>query len=364
MIVAGEFSALVALRAKEGEFTALREWDRAEQLQLVQPLLVLDPDSSPPKQFDKVEEVARNLHRHGRHLMIDASEVAHLPDFGGGPVGALGELADRLDGPADLFDDYPVPFEPVIRSDASIEDFSAYRNLCEELGLGGGLRIRSVEALGERLDALLEQLRLDSADLDLILDLQYLPEITPRITDRAANALRTIAEAGPFRSMTLLSGSVPRLLERTSTWEQPRVEELLWRLLGEEISVGLRLGDYGVVHPKPGRGFWSKHVNLKYSCSGSWLYSRERMRERAEEIEVESARASTLRAICRDLVDSDYFSGSEFSWGDEEISTALHDRAPKWGRASRPVALGTSHHLAYLATRACGLNAHSGADQR
>lgn len=330
----------------------------------MQPLLVLDPGSSPPNQFDKVEEVARTLHRHGRHLMIDASEVAHLPDFGGGPVGALGELADRLDGPADLFDDYPVPFEPVIRSDASINGFSAYRNLCEELGLGGAIRVRPGEGLGEYLDALLEQLRLDNADLDLILDLQYLPEITPQLADRATEVLRTIAEAGPFRSMTLLSGSVPRSLDRTSTWEQPRVEEVLWRLLGEETSVGLRLGDYGVVHPRPGRGFRSKHVNLKYSCSRSWLYSRERTREGVDDTEAESARASTLRAICRDLVDSDYFSGPEFSWGDEEIYTAFNDRASKWGRASRSVALGTSHHLAYLATRTCGVNAQPGPGQR
>jgi hypothetical protein len=165
LIVAGQFSALVALRAKQGEFTALCEWDRVKQIQLVQPLLVLEPTSSPRNQLAKVEKTARKLHHPGRHLMIDASEVAHLPNFGGGPAGAFGELADRLDGPADLFDDYPVPFEPVIRSNASVNELSAYRNLCEELGLGGAIRIRPAEDTRESLNGLLQQVRLDSEDL-------------------------------------------------------------------------------------------------------------------------------------------------------------------------------------------------------
>ncbi|MEV0082894.1 hypothetical protein [Saccharopolyspora sp. NPDC050642] len=64
-----------------------------------------------------------------------------------------------------------------------------------------------------------------------------------------------------------------------------------------------------------------------------------------------SRRASTLRAICRELVHSVHFAGPGFSWGDEEISAAFVDQASAWGAASRPVALETSHHFAYLAAR-------------
>ncbi|MBB5159323.1 hypothetical protein BJ970_006922 [Saccharopolyspora phatthalungensis] len=75
------------------------------------------------------------------------------------------------------------------------------------------------------------------------------------------------------------------------------------------------------------------------------------MNEVAEDATAESARASTFRAICRNLVHSEPFSGPKFSWGDGEISTVFDDQAPKWGAVSRPVALATSHHVAYLATR-------------
>ncbi|MFI0469145.1 hypothetical protein ACH347_34160 [Saccharopolyspora sp. 5N102] len=341
----------MALRAKQGELTALREWDRAAQIRLVQPLLELDPNSSARNQLDKVEEVARKLHARGRHLMIDASDVAHLSSFGGGQAGALGTLADRLDGPADLLDDYPVPFEPVIRCDASSDVLSACRNLCDELGLGGAIRVRPTEVTGARLPELLERLRLDNTDLDLIIDLQYVPEISPQLAERVGDALRIVASAGPFRSTTLLTGSIPRLLDRTSTWEEPRVEEELWRLLREETAVDLQLGDYGVVHPVPGKGYRSKHITLKYSCSDRWMYSREPTEQAANDAAEESARASTLRAICRELVHSEHFSGPEFSWGDAEISTAFNNGTSAWGASSRPVVLGTSHHLAYLATR-------------
>ncbi|MFD0920161.1 hypothetical protein ACFQ16_10450 [Saccharopolyspora rosea] len=346
--MAGDFSALVALRAKQGEFTALDEWDRVEQIRSVQPLLELEPSSSPRKQFAKVEEVARKLHQHGRHLMIDASDVAHVDGFGNGPAGALGELADRLDGPADLLGDYPVPFEPVVRCGLSNEELPACANLCEELGLGAAVRFRPAEDTKEDLDRVLDKLRLDTPDLDLIIDLQYVPEVTAAHTDRALKALRTVTTAGPFRSTTLLSGSIPPSLKEVSSPEQPRTEEALWRLLNEEGSLELRLGDYGVVHPGPSTGFRSKHVSLKYSTSGRWAYSRQPIDEATGDATTESPRAATLRAICRDLVDSDHYSGTQFSWGDREIATASHDRGTKWGLPSRPVALATSHHLAYL----------------
>lgn len=350
MIVTAGFSSLVALRAKQGEFDALEAWDREEQIHLVQPLLQLEPSSSPRNQLDRVEGVARKLHAQGRHLLIDASDVAYEDNFGAGPLGAFSELADRLSTPPTLFSDHSVPFEPVIRNDVHASRLATFGDLCEELGLGGAIRLRPTEETGEQLEQLLDRLPLNTSDLDLILDLRYVSEITAQLPVWVAAALRIIATAGPFRSTTLLSGSVPQSLNRTSTWEQPRVEEELWSLLREGDATDLRLGDYGAVHPLPGNGYRSTHVNLKYSYGGRWVYSREPVDDVADAPE-ESARASALRAICANVTDSEYFSGPEFSWGDKEISSASEDQGPKWGRTSRSVAIATSHHFAYLAAR-------------
>lgn len=348
--MAGDFRALVALRAKEGEFTALYKWDRADQTRQVQPLLVLDPHSAPEKQISSTEKAARKLNAYDRPLMIDASDVAHLPGFGGGPAGALGELTERLEHPADLFDDcYPVPFKPVLRTGASASEVSLWQNLCEELGLGGAIRVRPGDSTRVNVEDFLGRLRLPAADIDIVLDLQYVPKITGPTTGRALTMLRTTADTGPFRSVTLLSGSVPQQLGRTSTWTQSRFEELLWQQLNNEVEIDLRLGDYGVVHPNSGRGYPSKHVNLKYSSTGSWRYYRELATTRSHDEESESPSGFTLRMICRDLACSEHFLGETFSWGDQQIS-AFCDRTAHWGTKSRSIALATSHHLAYLAT--------------
>jgi hypothetical protein len=56
-------------------------------------------------------------------------------------------------------------------------------------------------------------------------------------------------------------GSIPRTLTRTSTWEQPRTEEVLWEQLTRNNAAEVRLGDYGTIHPIPSEGFGSKHVD-------------------------------------------------------------------------------------------------------
>lgn len=53
----------------------------------------------------------------------------------------------------------------------------------------------------------------------------------------------------------------------------------------------------------------------------------------------------------RHLIESDNFAGPNFSWGDREIHEAATGRSRGFGDSSKPVALATSHHLAYLAGR-------------
>lgn len=352
MSTSGGFGALVVLRAKQGEFAALHAVDGRADVERLQPLLEFIPTGSTPAgQLDEVEAVARRLHGLGRTIMVDAAEVAGASGFGPGPAGALGELADRLAHPVDLFDEQvPVPFVPVVRDAATDAELAALGRLCHELGAGGALRIGAAEV--ERVRRLLGRLRVEPGDLDLIVDLGYLPELPARVVHRAAAAVDAAAGCGPFRSVSVLSGSIPRSLGRTSLWEQPRVEERLWRALAEDGRGDLRLGDYGIAHPVIGEGHRSKHVALRYSCPDHWLYSRERQPVADGAAEAENGRARTVRSVCRNLVESDGYAGPGFSWGDREILDAAEGRGSGLGATSKPPALATSHHLAYLAAHA------------
>ncbi|MEU6129558.1 hypothetical protein ABZ805_10335 [Saccharopolyspora sp. NPDC047091] len=352
MTTSGEFGALVVLRAKQGEFAALHAVDGRADVERLQPLLEFIPNGTAPAgQLDEVEAVARRLHGLGRAIMVDAAEVAGASGFGPGPAGALGELADRLAHPVGLFDEQvPVPFVPVVRDAATDAELAGLGRLCHELGAGGALRIRTAAA--ERVGLLLDRLRVEPGELDLIVDLGYLPELPARVVERAAAAVDVAAGCGPFRSVSVLSGSIPRSLDRTSLWAQPRVEERLWRALAEDGRSGLRFGDYGVAHPVIGDSWGGKHVALRYSCPDHWLYSRERQPVPDGAAEAEGGRARTVRSVCRNLVESDEYAGPDFSWGDRNILDAAEGRGSGLGATSKPPAFATSHHLAYLADRA------------
>ena len=337
MFEAGDFDTLVALRAKLGELWAL---EAVRDAHGVQPLLQVDGTNE--GQLDKAEKIARRLYSLGRLIMVDASEAPGALTFGGEDRGGLGALADRLSGEDGLFGDQ-IPFVPVARGDLPASRIGWIGRLGSELGAGGAIRVGAAWATAEDVGRVVELLELEVGQVDLIVDLEYVDSSSPQLVEWALGRFAALESLGGFRSMTILSGSVPSTLDQTSLWERPRFEEEIWRGVVEGGSREIRLGDYGVVHPGAGAPFASKHVNLKYSCADHWLFVRERMSG-------EMGRGPTLRVVCNDLVQSGSFSGAQYSWGDGEIASAADGRGRSLGSTSKPVAIGTSHHLAYLAS--------------
>jgi hypothetical protein len=344
------FTALVALRPKRGECQAVRNappdlWQR------VQPLIDFAEGSSAATQLDHVEEIARRLAPSGRHLMVDAADVRTPSDFG--PSGPLGALVDRLTGPGDLFNETgQVPVIPVVRDDAPDDVAASLARLADETGIGMALRIRSAGEDRGAVARLIEVMAADSGELDVIIDQRYVARVRPELIELVSRLLDTVDAVGPVRSVAVLSGSVPKTLSGTTLWEQPRHEELLWREISALRGHDVRIGDYGVVHPVPGDGYRSKHVSIKYSCPAGWLFCRERIAETASPGDEESDRARTFRLASRRLVEDEHFAGPPFSWGDDQLALAANRRGCVClGDTSKPVAVATSHHLAYLAAR-------------
>lgn len=344
------FTALVALRAKQGELDALDQVTDREQLRHVQPLINLDGrPSSPATQLRRIETIARAHHRLDRHIMVDATDV--YPTTGFGWAGPLGELVDRLSGPGDLFDfDSPVPFIPVVRDNAP-DDLTVYLGrLCDEIGIGAALRIHAAQADRSKIARVLDQLQVDVWLLDVIVDLQYIDRLPREAVERVFAVLDILSDFGPVRSISLLSGSVPSALGRRALWHKPRYEELVWHEIIDSGAKHVRFGDYGVVHPFAGSGYRSKHVSIKYSYASGWIYGRERITEDERAFTQESSRGYTLRLVCQQLVEDENFAGPDFSWGDHQFAEAARGGGSGLGSTSKPIAFATSHHLAYLAT--------------
>jgi hypothetical protein len=279
-------------------------------------------------------------------VMLDADGMPPTPGYGSGVSRAFGDLADRLAFPTDLLQLEPVPFIPVVRSSAALDEITRIGLLGEELGAGWALRIQLGAAAPAPVETILEHLAADPADLDLVLDLTYVDKVDQQLVDAVSGALADVRQLGRFRSTSVLSGSIPKALNQTEQWEQPRLEEELWRTLVDGGTTDLRLGDYGVVHPVADNGFRrSHHISLKYSCSDHWLYLRERIVDPGQE----NSTARTVQLVCSNLVGSGSFSGPTFSWGDHEFATAASGSGHGLGSTSKPIAFATSHHLAYLA---------------
>jgi Beta protein len=345
-MAAPAFTCLIALFAKRGERTALRELTRADQLRGVQPLLHLVPGTDLDQQLHQVQKVLRHLDELGRPAMVDANAVVAT---GAGVAGPLTSLFERLNPPQQNLFDPPVRFIPVVRPDGP--ELPGIGRLCGELGAGAAVRITR-RSHAAALGPVVERLGLADRHVDVIVDLGYVTGVGPALADAVPAAVDQVGSAGEFRSVTVLSGSVPPRLGHTDALHQPRFEEQLWAAAHRE-GRRVRLGDYGVVHPVLSTGIRrSKHVTVKYTCPGEWLYLREPLVAGGGPDDDEKERARTLRLVCRHLVEDEHFAGPEYSWGDREIADGAGGLGSGWGGSHKPVALGTSHHLAYLAERA------------
>ncbi|GAA3102578.1 hypothetical protein JOF29_003406 [Kribbella aluminosa] len=334
------FRTLVALRAKRGEFTAL-EALRADQA--VQPLLMLDsvPEDKVERLLNGVEKAVRGLWTLGRSAMIDTTRLTSTP--GAGAV--LERLNHRLQPTAALFmEDEAVPFVPVVHTGADPALLTRVGQLSGEMGQGCAVRVDVRRTAPEALGRFVERLAFDPTRVDLVLDAGYVAGPGQRLVDVVLVLLDSVPASREYRSITVLSGSVPQELEQIHHWEQPRFEEVLWHTVRTATSDRIRFGDYGAVHPAPGEPWRSNHINLKYTCTDHWLYLRERLRE----ADGDNARASTLRLVSGELVNSGSFSGADYSWGDDRLAEAADGGGHGLGGTSVPVAFATSHHLAYL----------------
>ncbi|MET7280340.1 hypothetical protein ABZS29_19035 [Kribbella sp. NPDC005582] len=340
MTAPSTFDALVLLRAKKGELAALA---RVAEDRGVQPVLALDhdPNGSVDGLLDRVEAAARNFWQLGRAVMLDATNMATAP---GGTGEILERLARRLNAPLELFQS-EVPFVPV--ADGGMDDSLLARigTLAGAEAHGCALRIRARGTPFSSIDRAVTQLGVEPADLDLILDAGYVPGPDDRLVDDLLELVGGAAQYAGLRSISVLSGSVPKTLDRIDQWEQPRFEEGLWRSVRDAGAAHLRFGDYGAVHPVASSAPWrSKHISLKYTCADHWFYLRERIMDP----DLEDARVRTVRAVSSQLVASGSFCGAEYSWGDHEVAAAANGAGRGLGDASKPVAIATSHHLAYL----------------
>lgn len=257
---------------------------------------------------------------------------------------------------------------PVLRVDDDPSVWAAAATVTARDGAGVVVRLggdplqEDITDLDDALDALYTAVAIVPGDVDLVIDLGGVTEpgyaaLASRIARDLITGLKDVAA---WRSLTVASGGFPADLSAVptnSTALLPRTDARLWATLtGRTLPRDVDYGDYAIQHPGPpasgGRG---PAPQIRYAVGLDWRIRKAKAKDRRGH--------KQFYDICADVVASGEYSGSSFSWGDEQVDLAARS-APAGAPALRTTgnattwrAIGTSHHLALVSDRLATLGA-------
>ena len=218
---------------------------------------------------------------------------------------------------------------------------------------GRGLCLRlSIEDAGKSdvktsIDALLEQVDLQVKECDLVLDLGAPPNFEP--IEGFARLIEAIVRKLPYlrrwRTFTIIGTSFPPSMseiEKGSTMV-PRLEWMLYKIIAKSLAQnGVRVptfGDYAINHtdilPRDMR-LLKPSATIRYTADDSWLIVKG--------TNVRDNGFGQYRDLCRTVVDSQHYAGSDFSWGDEYIENCAAG-SESTGNLTTWRGVGTNRHI-------------------
>lgn len=231
----------------------------------------------------------------------------------------------------------------------------AYQTAVEQTLLkdGRGLCIRlTIEAAGKvdaknSIDALLERIGLEVTECDLVIDLGAPPNFEPiegfaKLTEAI---VRKIPYLSLWRTFTIIGTAFPPSMseiEKGSTMV-PRLEWMLYKIIAKSLAQnGVRVptfGDYAINHtdilPRDMR-LLKPSATIRYTADDSWLIVKG--------TNVRDNGFGQYRDLCRTVVDSQHYAGSDFSWGDEYIENCAAG-SESTGNLTTWRGVGTNRHI-------------------
>jgi hypothetical protein len=159
-------------------------------------------------------------------------------------------------------------------------------------------------------------------------------------------------DALPSVPMVIVSGSIPlsisELLPKANTFAIfPRLEHHVWIALNKAIAdknVDLRYGDYGVVHSEyhelDPKLLGNMGPKIRYTLRAKWYVSRGKSFRHHQD------GYGQYHRLAAELVESGYFSGREYSFGDEYIYlVATKDPNVGTGNQETWITACSNHHF-------------------
>ena len=337
-------------KARQGEFTALRELDDVSRTSLT-PLIEVAPRAwdFENETFQKnLDEHIRKIPRQiadswgtSRRIFVDAVNLdpADRTTTGRHPLEHIFADARTL----------ALMTVPVTGPERDAEYQSAVRSIAREGESGVCVRLSRADLTKPdrvaSLPGLVASLGLGLAQADLVLDLEAVTEAEIDVFRAFLSALHsTIPRLTEWRTYTILSGAFPLNLGELGPGigSLPRADWLMWRQFVRMTPSSTRLptfGDYAIQHPEPKEidpRIMQMSANIRYTHQDEWIIFR------GKSIRLQGS--VQYRSLSRQIVDSAYFAGRTHCAGDERIRQCA-DGAIGVGNATTWRTVGTNHHL-------------------
>jgi hypothetical protein len=198
------------------------------------------------------------------------------------------------------------------------------------------------EKLAGARDAMLRQLGVDVAQVDLVLDRGDLNAVQPGVmSSRGLAPLLDWAESTSYRSIMLAGTSAPSDLADAVGFGELRVERAEWSAWTDVATDHPRVsyGDYSGLAPALPAGFGrTKHPYLRYLLDHELLILRHEAGE--------GMGLSEFTSLCKDLVRRDEFAGDEHCAGCARVAAVVGgDATPSGGGATAWRTISVAHHL-------------------
>jgi hypothetical protein len=195
--------------------------------------------------------------------------------------------------------------------------------------------------------ARLEQVDVRLAEVDLMLDLEWISPDGQVDVDGVATVIDRFASLGQFRRIILLGTSIPSSMScipEGTLGELMRNEWALWQALRRRGIAHMPIfGDYAVQHPAPSLDPNSKgggpgmRANIRYTVGDRTIVARGRG-------PVLKVGKQQYNELCQSILSHPEYAGSAFSAGDQVIRECAEGvREP--GAQSLWREVGTSHHV-------------------
>lgn len=272
-----------------------------------------------------------------------------------------------LDDPEDEFSDYPQSLTdffngleetmlpvPVVTPFEHHDVLNTYSTMSAVRENGITVRIDAEEMLDPNIDInrdiqyALDVLGLLPNQVNLVLDgglLTGSPRVQSALALQALHSLKSKSWHEVVVAFSAFPQAVGNVAVKSSVTALAREDALAFNQTKANSPLEITYGDYGIGTPTYGQASYSPIPNLKYASGMEWKIHRGESRNDP---------SPQIRAIAKDIVQSSYFSGTDFSPADKMIND-IASSASGPGNATTHVSIGMCRHFHVVLDRLSNL---------